>query len=115
MLGTAGALDEDLLNEAVRIFCVVVVMSLRELANLGELLNLELLTRFSKSLERVLGLSREYDVGDEAQVVTLTRSVGEILCDAEGGSRRLLQRTADILKRRGLCVRVARDLPLKVL
>ena len=96
MLRTARVLDEDLLNEAIRFFHILVVVSLADVTDVGQLLDAELLSAFAERLEGVLGLSRHDDVTDEAQKVALTGSVREILRDAKRLSSNLLQHPTDV-------------------
>jgi hypothetical protein len=92
-------LDEHLLNEAVRLLRIVVVMTLADLADLGELLDPELTPALAKGLECVFALPRQNDVLNQPQVIALPWGVGEVLGHTHGGAGDTLQGTTNVIER----------------
>ena len=76
-------LDEHLLNKSVRFAIVLVVMSLANLTDLGELRVAQGPAAIAEGLEGVLGLAGHDDVADEAEKIALAGRIGQIAGLAE--------------------------------
>jgi hypothetical protein len=85
-IDTLDALDEHVLQQAVRFVGVGVVVTLPDVSNFLERPVAHHLAGFPKCLERVFGLTRHRDVGDESAVVTCSGSVSKIARYLGGGS-----------------------------
>jgi hypothetical protein len=79
-------LHEQLLSQAIRVLHEFVVVPFADFADARELLETERPSRFTKGLERVLGLARQDDIAHELQEIVFANDVGKVTSDAHGDS-----------------------------